>query len=65
LKWRRASRVLYDTKIQLKLDGKFYQRVERLTMLYGTGCLAVKNQHENKASLAEIMMLYCMFGRTT
>jgi len=33
-------------------------------MLYGTQCQAVKNQHENKVSLAEVRMLRWMCGKT-
>jgi len=38
LKWRRASGVLCDKKVPLKLKGKFYRTVVRPAMLYGTEC---------------------------
>ena len=48
LKWRKASGVLCDKKVPLKLKGKFYRTAVRPAMLYGTECWAVKSQHENK-----------------
>ena len=63
LKWRRASSVLCDKKVPLKLKGKFYRTTVRLT-LYGTKCWAVKSQHENQVSVAEMMMLRWMSGKT-
>jgi hypothetical protein len=47
----------------LKLKGKFYRTVVRLAMLYGTEYWTVKNQNENKISIAEIRILSWMFGR--
>jgi len=38
LKWRRASGVLCDQKVPLKLKGKFYRTSVRSAMLYGTEC---------------------------
>jgi len=57
LKWRRASGVLCDKKVPLKLKGKLYQTAVRPAMLYGTECWAVKSQHESKVSVAEMRML--------
>ena len=57
LKWRRASGVLCDKKVPLKLKGKLYQTSVRSAMLYGTECWAVKSQHESKVSVAEMRML--------
>jgi len=34
----------------------------RLTMLYGTKCWTVTNQHENQVSVAEMRMLCLMSG---
>lgn len=39
--------ILCDKKVLLNLRGKFYLTAVRLVMLYGTECLAVKNQHED------------------
>jgi len=33
-------------------------------MLYGMECWVVKNQHENKISVAEMRMLHWMCGKT-
>ena len=57
LKWRRASGVLCDKKVPLKLKGKFYRAAVRLTLLYGTECWTVKSQHESQVSVAEMRML--------
>jgi hypothetical protein len=63
LKWRRASRVLCDKRVPLKLKGKFYRTAVRPAMLYGTKCWAVKSQHENQVSVAEMRMLRWMSGK--
>jgi len=64
LKWRRASRVLCDKKVPLKLKGKFYRTAVRPALLYGTECWAVKSQHQNQVSVAEMRMLRWMSGKT-
>jgi len=64
LKWRRASGVLCDKKVPLKLKGKFYRTAVRPAILYGTECWAVKSQHENQVSVAEMRMLRWMSGKT-
>ena len=64
LKWRKASGVLCDKKVPLKLKGKFYRTAVRPAMLYGTECWAVKSQHESKVSVAEMKMLRWMSGKT-
>ena len=64
LKWRKASGVLCDEKVPLKLKGKFYRTTARPTMLYGTECWAVKSQQENQVSVAEMGMLRWMSGKT-
>jgi len=64
LKWRRVSRVLCDKKVPLKLKGKFYRTTVRPTLLYGTECWAVKSQHENQVSVAEMRILRWMSGKT-
>jgi len=57
--------VLYDTKVPLRLKGKFYRVAGRPTMLYGIECWAVKKQHENKLSVTKMRrMLRWMFGKT-
>jgi len=57
LKWRRASGVLCDKKLPLKLKGKFYRTTVRPALLYGTEFWAVKSQHENQVSVTEMRML--------
>ena len=53
-----------DKKVPLKLKGKFYQTAVRPALLYGTECWAVKSQHENQVSVAEMRMLRWMSGKT-
>jgi len=38
LKWRRASGVLCDKKVPLKMKGKFYRTAVKPATLYGTEC---------------------------
>ncbi|KAL5159917.1 Release factor glutamine methyltransferase [Glycine soja] len=64
MKWRKASGVLCDAKVPIKLKGKFYRTAVRPTMLYGTECWAVKSQHENKVGVAEMRMLRWICGKT-
>ncbi|RZB84080.1 LINE-1 reverse transcriptase-like [Glycine soja] len=64
MKWRKASGMLCDAKIPIKLKGKFYRTVVRPAILYGTECWAVKSQHENKVGVAEMRMLRWMCGKT-
>ena len=54
LKWRNALGVLCDRKIPLKLKGKFYRTTIRPALLYGSECWAIKYQHEQKMSVAEM-----------
>ncbi|RZC11806.1 Solanesyl diphosphate synthase 3, chloroplastic/mitochondrial [Glycine soja] len=64
MKWRKASGVLCDAKVPIKLKGKFYQTAVRPAILYGTECWAVKSQHETKVGVAEMRMLRWMCGKT-
>jgi len=64
LKWRRDSWVLCDKKVPLKLKGKFYRVAVKPALLYGTKCWAVKSQHGNQVSVAEMRMLRWMSGKT-
>ncbi|KAH1202220.1 NADH dehydrogenase [ubiquinone] 1 beta subcomplex subunit 8, mitochondrial [Glycine max] len=64
MKWRKASGVLCDAKVPIKLKGKFYRTAIRPAILYGTECWAVKSQHENKVGVAEMRMLRWMCGKT-
>jgi hypothetical protein len=38
LKWHKASGVLYDPRVPLKLKGKFYRTAIRPAMLYEAEC---------------------------
>ncbi|KAH1228604.1 hypothetical protein GmHk_10G028576 [Glycine max] len=64
MKWRKASGVLCDAKVPIKLKRKFYRTAVRLAILYGTECWAVKSQHETKVGVAEMRMLRWMCGKT-
>ncbi|KAH1214992.1 Craniofacial development protein 2 [Glycine max] len=64
MKWRKASGVLCDAKVPIKLKGKFYRTAVRPAILYRTECWAVKSQHENKVGVAEMRMLRWMCGKT-
>ncbi|RZB50734.1 Metal tolerance protein 4 isoform B [Glycine soja] len=64
MKWRKASGVLCDAKVPIKLKGKFYRTAIRPAILYGTECWAVKSQHENKVGVVEMRMLRWMCGKT-
>ncbi|KAL5146025.1 Retrovirus-related Pol polyprotein from type-1 retrotransposable element R2 [Glycine soja] len=64
MKWRKASGVLCDAKVPIKLKVKFYRTAVRPAILYGTECWAVKSQHETKVGVAEMRMLRWMCGKT-
>ncbi|KAF7808226.1 sacsin isoform X2 [Senna tora] len=64
MKWRKASDVICDKKVPLKLKGKFYRTAIRPALLYGTECWAIKSQHEHKFNVAEMRMLRWMSGHT-
>ena len=64
LKWRSASGVLCDRRIPMKLKGKFYRTAIRPAMLYGSECWAIKKQHVQKMSVAEMRMLRWSCGYT-
>ena len=48
----------------LKLKGKYYSTVVRPAMTYSAECWAVKGNHEQKLSVAEMKMLRMMCGVT-
>ncbi|KAH1190117.1 Craniofacial development protein 2 [Glycine max] len=64
MKWRKASGVLCDAKVPIKLKEKFYRTAVRPAILYGTECWMVKSQHETKVGVAEMRMLRWMCGKT-
>ncbi|WP_375619007.1 hypothetical protein, partial [Bartonella sp. AC134YNZD] len=63
-KWRSASGVLCDTRMPLRLKGKFYRTAVRLAILCGTECWVIKTQQTNKMKVAEMRMLRWMCGKT-
>lgn len=64
MKWRLASQVLCDEKVQPKLKVKFYKVVIRQSLLCKVKCWLVKNLYVEKIHIADIIMLRCMWGDT-
>ena len=62
--WKRASGILCDRIISLRVKGKVYKSVVRPAMMYGAETLALKKAQENKLDAAEMRMLRCMSGVT-
>jgi len=46
------------------LKVKFYRTAVRPTMLYEIECWTIKNSHEHKVSVSEMIMLRLMCGKT-
>jgi hypothetical protein len=64
LKWRRASDVLCDPRVSLKLKDKFYRTAIRPAILYGVECWPTKRWHVQQLSVAEMRMLQWICGHT-
>ncbi|GKC33418.1 hypothetical protein Tco_1040712 [Tanacetum coccineum] len=64
LKWRAATRILYDRNGTLKLKGKFYRVAIRPAMLYGLECWPITKALANRMEVAELRMLRWMCGKT-
>jgi len=64
LKWRSETGVLCDRNIPLWLKGKFYRTDIRPALLYDTEYWAIKRDHAQKMSVAEMHMLRWMCGNT-
>ncbi|XP_075104581.1 uncharacterized protein LOC142178614 [Nicotiana tabacum] len=64
IKWRLASRVLFDKRVSSLIKDKFYRVVVRQAMLYGAECWPVKNSHTQKIKVVEMKMLMWMFMHT-
>ncbi|RCV26339.1 hypothetical protein SETIT_5G237700v2 [Setaria italica] len=64
MKWRLASRILYDKRVPLKLKGKFYRTAITPVMLYGAECWPTKRRHVQQISVAEMCMLRWICGHT-
>ncbi|GJW91832.1 retrovirus-related pol polyprotein LINE-1 [Tanacetum coccineum] len=56
LKWRAATRILYDKKVPLKLKGKFYRVAIRPAMLYGSECWSLTKVQANRMEVAKMRM---------
>lgn len=61
---RNASEVLCNRCMLTKLQGKLYRTTIRPAMLYLSKFRAIKKQHLQKLSIAEIKMLNWMSGNT-
>jgi len=61
-KWKKASRVLCDKKILLKLKGRVYRIVVRPVLLYGAECWPIKRSHIQRIRVAEIRMIRWICG---
>ncbi|KAG5599133.1 hypothetical protein H5410_030503 [Solanum commersonii] len=56
MKWRLASRVLCDEKVQPKLKVKFYKVVIRQSLLCKVKCWLVKNSYDEKIHIEDVEM---------
>jgi len=63
-KWKKASGVLSDKKIPLKLKGRVYRMVVRLALLYGAECWPIKRSHIQRMTVAEMRMIRWICGHT-
>jgi hypothetical protein len=57
MKWRQASGILCDKRVQQKLKGKFYRTAIRPIMLYGAECWPTKRRYIQQLSVTEMCML--------
>jgi hypothetical protein len=64
LKWRQASGVLCNSRVPLKLKGKFYRTAIRPVMLYGAEYWPTRRRHVQQLSLAEMRMLRWICSHT-
>lgn len=55
IKWKKASSVLCDKRIPIRLKGKFFKSVVRPTMLYGSDCWVVNTNIEPKMKVLKMM----------
>ena len=62
--WKRCSGVLCDSRMPVKLKGKFYKTVIRPALLYGAETLATTRGQEGRLEVNEMRMLIWMFGVT-
>jgi len=64
MKWREASGVLCVKRIPMSLKSKFYRKVVRSTMPYGSKFRAVDRRIEQSLSVAEMRMFRWTGGVT-
>jgi hypothetical protein len=55
---------LCDKKVPLKLKGKFYHIVVISAMLHDRECWAIKNQDNDRISIAKMRILHRICGKT-
>ena len=54
--WKRASGILCDRRISLRVGGKVYKKVVRPAMMFGAETWAVKKAREKKVDVAVVKM---------
>jgi len=64
IKWREASGILYDKRISIKLNSKFYKTAVRPAMMYRPECWTIDKKIEQRMSVAEMRILRSMDGVT-
>ena len=52
--------MLYNKRIPLRLKGRIYRIVVRLTLLYGVECLPIKKYQVQRIMVAETRLLHWM-----
>jgi hypothetical protein len=57
IKLKKASGILCDKRIPMRLKGKLYRSVARPTILHGLGCWVVDKIIEQSMNVAEMRML--------
>jgi len=63
-KYKKASEVLCDKKISLRLKGRVYRMVVRPALLYGAECWPIKKTQVQRLMVAEMRMIRWMCGYT-
>ena len=61
-KWKKASGVLCNKRIPLKLKGRVYRMVVRPTLLYGAKCWPIKRSHLQRMKVVEMRMIHWICG---
>ena len=63
-RWRDLSGVIFHKKIHMKLKRTLYKTVVRPAMVYGSECLALRKQEEQRLHATEMKMLRWSQGKT-